>query len=295
MSMISPEDGNIPFAAFREQLDSLILATVNKLEREFPKQPGSDQDSGGLLRCLVLVSNNTYRTMRYFCADIPEDPTRKREYALSATPLARTILEALFTTVFLFEDLPARTAWFQKAGWREYKEFHGRLVTEYGSDPNWQEYTAAIGAFIEESKSWWSITREEESGVSKIKRWPIPSRMAQDSNTSEERRRFMMYLEDWFYRDLSQDAHLSWPGLVRRVGYLLVNRPQEQDFAILQKQKSDAMVDAAIMMLAMISEIGTTLRFGLSERLKYVWGVLRSLGPATEELYKKRYEALLQA
>src|SRR5882724_2404643 len=39
MSMISPQSGDIPFAAFREQLDSLILATANKLEREFPKQP----------------------------------------------------------------------------------------------------------------------------------------------------------------------------------------------------------------------------------------------------------------
>jgi hypothetical protein len=153
---------------------------------------------------------------------------------------------------------------------------------------------AGIAAFIEESKSWLLITPEEENDISKIKRWPIPSRMAKDSNTSEERRLFLKYLEDWFYRDLSQDAHLSWPGLIRRVSFLVVDRPQEQDFVMLQKQKSDAMADAAIMMLAMISEIATGLEFGLSERLQYVWGVLRSLGPSTEELYKKRYEALLQ-
>src|SRR5436190_13306221 len=105
MSYTTLPQGNIPFEAFREQLDSLVEATANKLEREFPTPLRSDRDLGGLLRCLVLVSNNAYRTMRYFCADLPSDPSRKLEYALSGTPLARSVLEALFTVVFLFEDL----------------------------------------------------------------------------------------------------------------------------------------------------------------------------------------------
>jgi len=286
--------GDIPFEAFREQLDSLVEATANKLEREFPLHLRSDRDLGGLLRCLVLVSNNTYRTMRYFCADRPPDPSRKLEYALSATPLARSVLEALFTTVFLFEDLPVRAAWFERAGWREYKEMHARLVEEYGDDPDWRDYAENIGQFVEEAKVWWNITPEEEANVTLIKRWPIPSRMAKDPNTSEARRAHLKYLEDWFYRDLSQDAHLSWPGLVRRVGYLLSTHATEEERERLVKQKSDALMDATIMLLAMITEISVELRFDLEPRLKYVWGLLRTLGPATEELYVRRYEALLE-
>jgi len=286
--------GDVPFEAFRDQLDTLVEATANMLEREFPRHLQTDRDLGGLLRCLVLVSNNTYRTMRYFCADRPVDASRKLEYALSATPLARSVLEALFTTVFLFEDLPARAAWFERAGWREQKELHARLVEEYGDDPDWRDYTANIGQFVQEAKAWWHITPEEEADVRLIKRWPIPSRMAKDPDTSEVRRTYLKYLEDWFYRDLSQDAHLSWPGLVRRVGYLLSTHPTEEERARLIKQKSDALMDATIMLLAMLTEISVELRFGLEQRLRYVWGVLRTLGPATEELYRRRYLALLE-
>src|SRR5436190_22905790 len=113
--------------------------------------------------------------------------------------------------------------------------------------------------------------------------------MAKHQGTSDARRAFLKYLEDWFYRDLSQDAHLSCPGLVRRVGYLLVRHPTDEDRERLVKQKSDALMDAAVMLLAMLSEISVELHFGLEQRLKYVWALFRTAGPATEELYKRRY------
>src|SRR5207244_2630765 len=104
------------------RLDSLGVATFNKLEREWPSAVPAHKASSLVLRLLVAVSENTYRTIRYFCADKSDDGARKLQYALSAPPMARTILDALFTIIFLFEDLPARTAWYVRAGWREMEE-----------------------------------------------------------------------------------------------------------------------------------------------------------------------------
>lgn len=136
---------------------------------------------------------------------------------------------------------------------------HDRLIREYGSDPAWHDYIDDIGRFVEEAKTWWDISPQEEANPRSINYWPIPSRMSKHQGTSADRREYLSYLEDWFYRDLSQDAHLSWPGLVRRVAYLLVPRPAEEDRQRLIRQKSDAVMDAVVMLLAMpLGNLGRT-------------------------------------
>src|SRR5690348_10692932 len=91
---------------FVPQLANALEALGNRLEREWPATIPEPPGSATLLRTLVLASGNTWRTVRYVCADLPKDPARKIEYALALVPLARVILEAVFTVVFLFEDLP---------------------------------------------------------------------------------------------------------------------------------------------------------------------------------------------
>lgn len=64
----------------------------------------------------MMVSANTYRAIAYVCADSPEAIERKLEYSLAMTPLARTLLDALYTVVYLFEDPIARTEQFYRGG-----------------------------------------------------------------------------------------------------------------------------------------------------------------------------------
>jgi hypothetical protein len=289
---VSETTNELPFEAIRERLDSLLTATANKLEREYPADPGSDRDLGGLLRCFVLVAQNTYMTMRYFCADKPDDPARKPQFALSGGPLARTVLDQLFTVTFLLEDLPARAAWYEKAGWRELKEFNVKAHASYGSDPLWQDYLANHDILVETAKGWWQVTPEEEASLKNISYWPLPSKMVRLATTNDVRS-YLRYLDDWFYRELSQDSHLSWPGLTRRAAFLLVARPTEQDFTRLKKQKSDVMVTTIIMLLATLSEIEMASRFGLAERLKYLWTLISSINSASVEIFDMRYAARL--
>jgi hypothetical protein len=166
----------LPFESFGPKLDDLLQFTANKLEREWPPEASTHEYSQGLLLSLVLVSFNTYRTMRFFCADKPPDPQRKAEYTLSAGPLARTVLDALFTELFALEDLASRTEWFHKSGWREVVEECAKAKAEHEENPNWQPYIQGLEEFAEATKQLFVlhrpkllIRRRSNGGQSQIK------------------------------------------------------------------------------------------------------------------------------
>jgi hypothetical protein len=278
----------LPFDAFGPKLNDLLIYTGNKLEREFPRDV-YHRYSGTTLLALVLVSANTYRTMLFFSADKPADSKPKIEYSLSAAPLARTILDALFTVLFLLEDLNTRTPWFMKAGWRDVIEELHRAKTHHGADQRWAPYIEGLEHFAESSKVGdFEITPADEADPKKIKHWPIPNKMIPQAK-NEEIKAFMEYLRDWFYRDFSQDTHLSWRGLARRAGYLLLDRAPEQKLWDIEKQKSDILGATVVLLLSMMSEIELFFEFGARERLKFVWNIINPYFQQGQEIYELRY------
>lgn len=278
----------LPFNAFGPKLNELLIFTANKLEREFPVRV-HHRYAGPTLLALALVSANTYRTMLFFCADKPQDSKPKLEYSLSAGPLARTILDALFTVLFLLEDLDTRTPWFMKAGWREVVEELRRANAAHGADAKWTSYLRGLEEFAESSKlSDFEITPEEDGDVKKIKYWPIPSQMIPQVNDADLKI-YMEYLRDWFYRELSQETHLSWRGLAKRGGYLLLDRSSEQERWDIAKQKSDTLGATVVLLLAMMSEIELFFDFGARQRLKFVWHIINPYFQQGQEIYELRY------
>jgi len=108
-------------------------------------------------------------------------------------------------------------------------------------------------------------------------------------------RQFLEYLNDWFYRDLSAESHLSGYGLMRRGGVLLAPDKHENREEMLRKYKSDQVSITITLLLALASEIEAHFLFGLAERIKYVWCILNAYSIAARELYDRRYSALLSA
>ena len=282
----------LPFETIREPLDSILVTVANKLEREWPSRWSSLPGAAILLRAIVNVAGNTYKSIRFICADVPPDPLRRPEYALSVPPLARTILDNVFTVVFLFENLPARTQWFYKSGWRElYKELQ-RYQIAYGSDPRWTEWLAQKSRLVEETKVSWGITPEEELNPTRIKWWPNPGKMKSDPQTSQAKRDYLTYLSDWFYGRLSAASHLSWLGVAMHSANVFIE-DREQRSRILNKFRSDYVMMTITLVLALISEIQIEINYNLSERLRYVWGILNPFWEEAKELYDFRYASLL--
>jgi len=279
----------LPFDAIQKPLDDLLLATANLIERSWPQKYAGNEDLKIYLLGSVKILANTYNSIRYLAADKPVNSDRKLEFSVSIPPLSRTILDSLFTFVFIFDDPLNRILWYHKSGWRELVEEHQRYKSTYANNPAWADYLAWGDALINHSRTSFHITEQEAAEPEKhVKWWLNPGKMIKHKDTSEERRNFLQYLNDWFYRNLSADSHLSWPGFARRSAHFL-NLDEENRINILKKYKSDCVMTTIVLMLSLLSEIEYEFQFGRAERLQYVWQVISGYSGEAKELYDLRY------
>ena len=90
----------LDYGLIKEQIDRLLESVPNKLEREWaaPTKPAF-----AVILGTVTTVGNTFKTIGFLCVEKPRDWRHRPEMALAVPPLARTILDALYTCVFLFE------------------------------------------------------------------------------------------------------------------------------------------------------------------------------------------------
>lgn len=290
-----PELRRLDFGLIREQFDSLRIAMANKIEREWPGKSTHDAEGGrALILGLYKGAENALGAVRFLVADSPPNPARYPEYALTTSPIVRSILDALCSTVFLFGNFNRRVDWYYRAGWRELVEETERYRAAYGGDDEWEESLEERASLIERGRKAFGITDDEASGKTPIKRWPIPERMLSDFPEDSDRYRYIRYLIDWFYRTLSQDAHHSWTGLARAYPFLLKGQvPEEQRQHGLKVLRTRQVHMSLTLMMALITEIELELGFGLSERAKYVWTILRDWSDEATEVYDRFYKNIL--
>ena len=174
--------------------------------------------------------------------------------------------------------------------WREVNDECTRLKRRYAKDPEWQPHIAQLERLLTNTASEWNVSPGEVADPSKIKRFPIPDRMVHDRNLTADRKHQLQYLLDWYYRKMSQDAHLTWPGLSRRAASLFPNVTPEERAASLARQRTDLISNLAALELALISEIEIECRFGMAQKARYAWTVLADFSPDTKELYAQFYE-----
>jgi hypothetical protein len=285
------------FSVIQGDWDSLLQGMTLKLEREFPAEAASN-GAREFLWFTFRVALNTYRSMAYICGDKPADPLRKLEYAVSCPPLVRTLVDSLFNVIFALEDLENRVTWYYKSGWREDYEKLERYMSEYGSAPEWKSWLETDRATLEHGIKVWGITDEEAKNFKKmIDWWPTPARMIRHglkpSDPLPDDRAFLEFLNDWYYRELSQESHLSYPGLAHRGGLLwALDRKEERAEEHLIQNKSTQMIMAVTLLLALCSEIEHRFNFGFKQRIVVLWAILNEL-PVPKEMYDKRYAKLL--
>jgi hypothetical protein len=297
---LTAEKRTLDFKLVERPLDMLLTALGNKIEREWPKNLADIKGARELFLITIRVSEATYRSVRFICADKPPDPFRKPEYSISVPPLNRTILDSIFTVIFVFEDLQTRCDWYFKAGWRDEKLEFLRYQAEYGSLQDWQSWLASFGAHCDAGVRELGISAAEAAAPEVIESWPNPGRMVSyrvpQGASLPPTRQYLRYLNDWFYRDLSNQSHLGALGLMKRGGFLLhYDRHNPEIEAEVQKFKHAQIGVTLTLVLALASEVEAQLHFGLADRARYVWAILIDAIPLSKELYDKRYSELLAA
>jgi len=288
---------SVDFNVVAKPLDSLLAALTNKIEREWPAHLTTIRGARELFLLTLRTADATDRSVRWLCADKPADPDRRLDYCISVPPLNRTILDNLFTIIFVLEDLPTRCAWYFKADWRETRLELERHKAEYGHLTEWQEWLAKMTAYSDIGVSIAGISTSEAAAPLSIPRWPNPGAMVNFEISSKSplppSRAFLKYLNDWFYADLSQQSHLGGSGLTKRAGALVNDyRKNPETEANLRRYRNSQVGQTVALILALASELEAYFNFGLRERVQYLWGVVTPYIVVTKELFDQRYAAL---
>lgn len=288
----------IDFSVVSKPLDSLLTALGNKFEREWPVRFKSVRGGRELFLLTFRTAVATYHSVRWLCAEKPPDPDRRLEFCVSVPPLNRTILDNLFTVIFMLEDLPARCEWYFKADWRETRLELERHRTEYGHLPDWSDWLSRMTTYSDIGIQIAGISPAECADPSSITPWPNPGKMVNYAISSKlplpPARAFLKYLNDWFYADMSQQAHLGGSGLMKRAGALINDyRKNPQTEENLKRYRNTQVGQTVVLILALASELETHFHFGLSERIRYVWSVVTPYIVVAKEMHEKRYASLL--
>lgn len=294
---MNEEPANLDASVITEPLDSMLTALANKIEREWPANLAYILGARELFLLTLRTADVTCRSIRWLCADKPPDPNRIPEYCLSLPPLNRTILDNLLTVIFLLEDLPARCVWYHKAAWRDSRLELDRFRAEYGHLPEWRDWLGRLTEWTNFGITLFGVSPEEVAAPSRMDRWPNPGAMVKYRLKPDAplppTRAFMKYLNDWFYAELSQQAHLGGAGLMKRASALMFDRTDPERLRALTKNKWSWLGQTFAMMLALASELEASFHFGLRERLNYLWGLETSVIVVAKEMHEKRYAQLL--
>ena len=84
---------------------------------------------------------------------------------------------------------------------------------------------------------------------------------------------FLDYMRDWFYREFSQDDHLSLPGLIRRGSNFLRPADDSRKESTWKKLRSDWVTYAVVLFLAFLTEMVLLCNLDLRPRCSYIWGI----------------------
>lgn len=296
---MSTRPADIDASVITVPLDNAMKALRNKIEREWPRRYQNIPGAREFVLLNVATTEITSRSVRYLCAEKPPDVNRPLEYSVSAPPLNRTILDSLFSMIFMLEDLPVRCLWYHKAAWREQRLELDKYRAEYGALPHWQEWLTNLSLLCDFGVNLLRINPDEVANPRSIPSWPNAGAMAthgvSPSGATAPNRAFMQYLNDWFYADLSQQAHLGGHGMMKRSLALLhaYNSPEREE--MLNKSKRAWIGQTLTLTLALASEVEIHFQFGLRADLMYLWGLMAPVIVIAEEMYQKRYADLMKS
>ncbi|SRR5216683_2085116 len=281
----------IDFRMIGPQIDTLLAAFANTIEREWPAKWKELGQAHLLVLGSVKLSATTYQLIKFLCQDKYLDPWQKREFITSVPPLTRSILDSLFNLVFLFDDVPRKAEMYVQSGWREMCEATERVERNHGSKPKWIKHLRERAKSMEAMRRMGNLPPRGPE-TSKLPYWPTPGQMIRSAQLSDDRRKYLTDLNDWYYRELSSTAHLSFPGLILRAQPLLAD-DRETSETSLRKLKANCFPLTICILLALLSEVQIEAQFAFANRLKYVWRVLSEFYDQIREIYEMRYESFL--
>ena len=298
MATMTDQSASIDFNVFGEPLVKLLIALGNKLSREWPAKYQNVTGARELFVMHLRIAHLTYRSALYLGGDIPADERRLPEFCVSLPVLNRAILDSLFTVLFILGDVPNRCVWFRESDWRESRLELERYSAEYGNLPEWKTYLEDLSKVCDMGLALTNLSRAQAANPKALRSWPNPGAMVSYGVSPNAPlppvQTFMKYLNDFFYADLSQQAKLGGTGLSKRGAFLLDEiRSLPGTDSQIKKYRYSQIGQGVALVLALASEIEAHFNFGLRTDALFVWNLAAPVIVVVNEVYEKRYRALL--
>jgi len=279
------KNNRIPFEAVKGKIENLVRGFDRTLRKSGESASPSDY-SFLVLRMIVRLNENSYRTILYLCAD-DIDERGDLEFVLSVPALARTILDSVFNVVFLLQDLEPRTKMYMRAGWATIQEEIRKWKDNRGGDPVTDPELLQLQNYYDTMKTDYLITPAEEADPNLIPRFPHPGGMLRRTDIDADRLDFLKLLNNLFYGSFSEDAHMKWPPTMLKGSFFLQPKDDRRDN--LDVLRLDYFMKSVIFLITLLSELELGLRCGFSADLKYVWQAFAANSEAAK-IYDTRYK-----
>lgn len=116
--MSGEEERRIDWKSFNQDLDRLLTAIGNLLDREWPATYRTVDSAQQVFQAKFGISVTTFHAILSLCSETPDLPNRKL-LPLATAPLVRQLFEDLISTVFMLHDIRAYTRFLMRTGYRE--------------------------------------------------------------------------------------------------------------------------------------------------------------------------------
>lgn len=299
----------VDFAPMTPKLKGLFFNIERELEYKANENPGHRcfNQATIFLHVSTLSMYNCYATILWLGSDWEETGKRPPNALLTIPSISRTMIDILFTTVFMFDQrkfLP-NYIWYAKSSYREAFEELLRYKTDF---PQHEEYINFFENELEKYaaglKEHLQATDTEISNPSELERWPTLTQVLNPKrkyakNLTSACKKFLIWLNDWSYREISQIAHHSAWGVSKIESFLLKDSlGKEMQNRIegdgIHRFRFGQISSALTVLLCFASEINQHYKLRHNEELLLIWQYFNKV-PMIQEAWSERYEQLLSS
>lgn len=293
----------------RKDFHDVLNEIDGKLKAEWSEKYKDIAGGKEIISTFIGTSKVLYKTIIFLCIDSKDDSERDLYYVLSTPQLNRTLLEILFSVIYLLEDFPTHNKLFFKYLLVDKKEKLDALKKNYAGIDKWDNYLKEQYEELEKFKQViednLSLTDHEETKLGKniiqSGRFPSPSRVIKRLKDSHsDKVKFLEFLDSLLYMELSSKTHLNPSGVIDLSKFYLKdniffneNSKKTNESELLSFRQEQVCISFGLM-LALYSEIEINFDYGFKSKLKNLWMQFNDIGnDFIKEIYEKRYCAIL--
>lgn len=287
------------FKTIQTPLFELITAMPEWLDRE--KNSVLDKSSRAphlrtILRAQVQIACWTFRGILFLGEEKGNPYPRHIEYMLTTLPLIRSLVDAVYTIAFLFDDLDDRLRWYLLAAWSSTLREHESSKSEFGTRPEYAPYLNIQAKMVADLEVRAKPLAAQLADPKTVKRWPHSGRM-RDYCKYPETKQFLVQLDTLLYGELSEAVHHKLPGVLNAAAFLeAVCQKSDEKLreAAIQRTRADVGFRAITLLLAVFSEVAIAISLHEpTQKLSAIWQLVIPYRLESKAIYEYRYEAAL--